>query len=130
MTSELAKKIQERIYNIANDRKGEWGEARASLVRDVSFWFSDGKFDDLLAPEGRPMLSGPTVDLLIEKATDALNIRLHQDDDIESVPTNIVDMLRLYASNCMDGANGVRHEIASNEIQQWEAYAEKRKAGR
>lgn len=128
MTSEIAKKIAARIeLTYEANESSTWSYGTASDIADM---FRDGKFDDLLAHEGRPVLSGPTVDLLIEKATDALNIRLHQDDDIESVPTNIVDMLRLYASNCMDGANGVRHEIASNEIQQWEAYAEKREVGR
>lgn len=110
MTSELAKKIQERIYNIANDRQGEWGEAHASIVRAVSFWFSDGKFDDLLAPEGRPVLSDTCIAYLLDMCS-------------EHVTEGEWSTLSLASYLEREG----RSPDISAELRDWEAYAEKRK---
>ncbi|MBK8173131.1 MAG: hypothetical protein IPK60_22750 [Sandaracinaceae bacterium] len=125
MTSELAKKVAARIAGT------EWypdGSDVSEATEDIiAHAFECGDFDDLLAPEGRPVLSDDTLSMLLSGA---------ENNHEEFRMGHQLSLVEWYAKSAMDAFNGDDHEDAKRcatihaDLVALDAYLEKREAGR
>lgn len=120
MTSELAKKVAWRIeltYEASNS--STWAYGTASDIADT---FRDGKFDDILAPEGRPMLSDETIEDLYSGNAGYI------DDHWGGGPTDPQSAYYEYFAGITErNDDRARNARIAEELRAWEAYVAKRK---
>jgi hypothetical protein len=111
MTSELAKKIAERIGALDSEPS----------ALDIIDMLLEGKFDDLLAPEGRPVLSDETIeDLYSGNAGDI-------DDHWGGGPTDPQSAYYEYCAGITERSDDrARNARIAEELRAWEAYVAKR----
>ncbi len=116
MTSEVAKKIAERIeLEYEKDNPSTWAHGTASQIADM---FRNGYFDDLIAPSGRPVLSDDAINELLCGA------EMHYDergtDPCEFVGVFDFEARRYEAKGEHERAERSRRIGA--ELRAWEAY--------
>ncbi len=112
MTSELAKKIAERIGALDSEPS----------ALDIIDMLLEGKFDDLLAPEGRPVLSDETIEDLYSGNAGDIN------DHWCGGPTDPQSAYYEYCAGLAErNDDRARNARIAEELRAWEAYVAKRK---